>query len=140
MNGPGIELTGESLPELRPGLYLIGADEQLSSVLARLEQAGWATARVDLTDAHDKEAVLAAFADSLQFPDWFGRNWDALEDMLRDLAWWPSGTRGRLVALRGGSVVTADGGAVRETLLDVLESAVTHWAATSTPLVVLLHG
>ncbi len=34
-----------------------------------------------------KGEVLAAFAKALDFPDWFGRNWDALEDCLGDLSW-----------------------------------------------------
>lgn len=35
----------------------------------------------------DKRAVLACYAEGLRFPDYFGWNWDALEDCLRDLAW-----------------------------------------------------
>ena len=34
---------------------------------------------------HSKEELLRDIADQLQFPDWFGWNWDALEDSLRDL-------------------------------------------------------
>ena len=33
----------------------------------------------------DKATVLDAFAADLDLPDWFGRNWDALLDALRDL-------------------------------------------------------
>ena len=31
--------------------------------------------------------MLASIAASLGFPDWFGGNWDALEDCLTDLSW-----------------------------------------------------
>ena len=34
----------------------------------------------------DKKAALAAFAEGLALPDWFGKNLDALTDALRDLA------------------------------------------------------
>jgi RNAse (barnase) inhibitor barstar len=34
---------------------------------------------------HDKASVLEAFARDLGLPDWFGRNYDALVDALRDL-------------------------------------------------------
>jgi hypothetical protein len=34
-----------------------------------------------------KQAILAIYAQSLQLPDYFGWNWDALEECLRDLSW-----------------------------------------------------
>lgn len=34
---------------------------------------------------HDKRSVLAGFASALDLPEWFGHNWDALVDALRDL-------------------------------------------------------
>jgi RNAse (barnase) inhibitor barstar len=34
-----------------------------------------------------KEKLLTNIAAALNFPDWFGRNWDALEDCLTDLSW-----------------------------------------------------
>jgi RNAse (barnase) inhibitor barstar len=38
-----------------------------------------------VTGGQDKNGVLDAFARGLDLPDWFGRNWDALLDALRDL-------------------------------------------------------
>jgi RNAse (barnase) inhibitor barstar len=37
------------------------------------------------TDGRD--ALFDAYARALSFPDWFGRNWDALWDLLADLSW-----------------------------------------------------
>lgn len=34
-----------------------------------------------------KRALLAIYSQSLQLPDYFGWNWDALEECLRDLSW-----------------------------------------------------
>lgn len=41
---------------------------------------------LDTRGAHDKEAFLAACARSLDFPSYFGHNWDALADSLGDFA------------------------------------------------------
>jgi hypothetical protein len=91
---------------------------------------------VDLAEAADKAAILEAMGRGLVFPAWVGHNWDALDDALRDLSWWPAGTRGRLIVIRGAS----RGGSPRdrETLHDVLATATARWAASGTPLVVLL--
>jgi hypothetical protein len=67
-----------------------------------------------------KEAMLASIAGSLVFPDWFGANWDALEDCLTDLAWRPDRPR---VILFHQAVKDDDLGI----LLDVLASAAEFW-------------
>lgn len=35
----------------------------------------------------DGESPLQAIAGAMSFPEWFGKNWDALEDCLSDLSW-----------------------------------------------------
>jgi RNAse (barnase) inhibitor barstar len=38
-----------------------------------------------------KDSLMDALAAVLSFPDYFGRNWDALEECIRDLSWLPPG-------------------------------------------------
>jgi RNAse (barnase) inhibitor barstar len=38
-----------------------------------------------------KQALFATLARQLCFPDYFGGNWDAFEECLRDLSWLPIG-------------------------------------------------
>lgn len=35
----------------------------------------------------NKDALLAWYADALGMPEYFGANWDALDECLRDLSW-----------------------------------------------------
>ncbi len=57
-----------------------------------------------------KAKFMTAIAEALSFPDWFGRNLDALQDCVRDLSWLAPGEH-LLVwrnpdALRGGDART----------------------------------
>ncbi|AHH95043.1 barstar family protein [Kutzneria albida] len=42
-------------------------------------------------ELRDKLSALDAIAAALEFPDYFGRNLDALHDCLTDLSWLPEG-------------------------------------------------
>jgi len=46
----------------------------------------------------DREQLFEAFAAQLDFPDYFGRNWDALYDCLTDLDWLPADVRHVVIA------------------------------------------
>lgn len=70
--------------------------------------------------------LFAAMARALRFPDWFGANWDALEDCLSDLSW-REGDGYVLVLQR------APTGEALGTLIDVLRSAAQYWAERGRP-------
>lgn len=60
----------------------VGADEPLPSTLARLRKAGRTPYVVS---GSTKRELLDSFAATFAFPDYFGRNLDALADCLRDI-------------------------------------------------------
>ncbi|GAA1950509.1 barstar family protein [Amycolatopsis minnesotensis] len=57
--------------------------------------------------AADKASTMDAIASALSFPDWFGRNLDALYDCLTDLSWLPSGEH-VLIWVGSDALKTAD--------------------------------
>lgn len=59
-------------------------------VMATARAAGCLVLQVNLAAARDKDALLAIIAKALRFPEWFGSNWDALNDCLLDMAWLPA--------------------------------------------------
>ena len=72
--------------------------------------------------------LLDEFARAMEFPDYFGHNWDAMEECLADLEWLPA---------KGYIVVIADAHAVLpkdedeedyETLLEILSDAGEAWS------------
>jgi RNAse (barnase) inhibitor barstar len=87
---------------------------------AAAERAGLTRWAVDLGGVRSKDALLAAFAGRLEFPEWFGANWDALNDVLAERAW--EQPKGVVLTLeRCGELAHADPEAF-ETALEVLDS------------------
>ena len=72
------------------GVYQLVLGPQEVELAAK--EAGLAVFRMDIGHAHDKKGFLATVAKALSFPDWFGGNWDALNDCLTDLEWLPTKT------------------------------------------------
>ncbi|MFJ8491631.1 barstar family protein [Streptomyces sp. NPDC094038] len=58
---------------------------------------------LDLDGVADKAGLMDRIAAALELPDWFGRNWDALTDSLRDPSVWPPEAvdRGLLIVVTG---------------------------------------
>jgi len=119
----------EDLGDLaRAGLHLIAEDE-VDALIRAARAAAFEVRRIDLRGCVGKAAWLERIAGVMDFPDTFGRNWDALEDSLRDLSWLPAS--GYAVFVRGDAPSRV--GRIWETLLDVLESAAMDWTARGVP-------
>lgn len=46
--------------------------------------------RIDGAGAGNGSGLIAMLAEAFEFPDYFGGNWDAVNDCLRDLEWLPA--------------------------------------------------
>ena len=84
--------------------------------------------RIDLAGIAGKQALLQRVAGALEFPSWFGGNWDALEDCLTDLSW--SKASGHVLLIETATDLPAD---ERGILIDILASAAASWAERNRP-------
>ena len=74
----------------------------------------------------DGKNPLPSIAGALAFPDWFGQNWDALEDCLSDLSWREA----------AGYVLIFENAAASDELgilTDVLTACAEFWTARGKP-------
>ena len=101
---------------------------RIDEILAATRGSGLRVARIGLSGAKDRDAVLARVAAVLEFPKWFGGNWDALEDSLSDLSWIE--TCGHVLIIEGARDVPPT---ERGTLVDILASAAASWAGRKRP-------
>ncbi|WP_367115097.1 barstar family protein [Actinophytocola sp.] len=76
---------------------------------------------VDGTGVRGKVEALDAIAAAMSFPDWFGRNLDALYDSLRDLSWLPAGEH--VLVWSAPEVLQAADPRAYQTIVDVLRDA-----------------
>lgn len=119
-----------------PGLHAV--DGVVPEDLAEMAAGhGWVSVIVDLNEVIDKAGLLAAVADAGQFPEYTGRNWDALQDNLGDLSWLGP-AEGYLVVLVGWSGFLATAPADAAVLEAILASAAAEWADRGTPFATLV--
>lgn len=100
--------------------------QPLAPALAAAERAGWTALRLDLDGVRAKAELMRRCGDALGAPEWFGGNWDALADALKDLSWLPDAA-GRLVAVTSWRGYAAERPDDWETLVEILEEAVDFW-------------
>ncbi|MFI9201038.1 barstar family protein [Streptomyces sp. NPDC053048] len=122
-----------------PGIYRLPPADAAPDVPALAAEADWRSARLHLAGVRDKATFLDRCATDLEFPEWFGHNWDALADCLTDLSWWGSGKfRGYLMLAEDWQTFDRAAPDDARTAEAVFHDAVGYWAGTESPLVVLL--
>lgn len=78
---------------------------------------------LDVVSIAAEAKPLEKIAQALAFPDWFGANWDALEDSLGDLSW----RKG------AGHVLLFTGYPQGSELIDVLRTSAEYWSGRGKP-------
>lgn len=104
----------------RSGVYRVAGAEEI------VDAVSGSKLRLAKIPYGEKALVLKNIAAALEFPDWFGQNWDALEDCLTDLSW-------RQAA---GHVIIFENpkpGDDLGVLIDVLRSSAEFWAGRGKP-------
>ncbi len=98
------------------------------------EAPGAAMPHLDGRLLGDKDALLTALGAALHFPDYYGANWDALEECLGDLSW-QVGPLSLLIT--HADSLPAD---LRETLEEIFTEAAQQWAEEGRPFALYLVG
>ena len=104
---------------VRSGVYRVKASGAIDEVMPKAVQ-------IDLKSGD----ALRAMAQALRFPDWFGGNWDALEDCLADLS-----GENHVLVFRNWHAISSDDLGV---LIDVLRSTAEYWAGRGKPFFAVL--
>ena len=120
----------------RSGVYC--APAQVGALQKAAGNAGLAWIDLPLQAVSNKKQFLAVCAKQLKLPPYFGGNWDALADCVRDFSW-ISG-KGYVLHITGHEKFAIAVPDDYQTVLDVLREAADYWKGKGTPFLVLVDG
>jgi RNAse (barnase) inhibitor barstar len=80
-----------------------------------------------IENIHSKAQLLKEISAGLKFPDYFGENWDALEECLNDLHW----VENSEIVITHSNIPNISSGELK-TYLEILSSAVKNWSNVPT--------
>ncbi len=112
------------------GVYFATNDD-LRTIGMAARDAGLLARHIDLRGCKTKATLLLRLCSALDTPTGSGRNWDALSDQLRDLAWLPA--EGYALLFDDASDLRDADDRSFDTLLDILQEAATEWSGRGVP-------
>ena len=115
-----------------PAVQVIDMTPEAVAALQGLATSlGLDAVRIDLDGCGDKAAFLERTAAALEFPAWFGGNWDAFFDCLADLSWRPA--PGHVLVFENTADMRRHAPEVLDTALAILADAAAAWRARGRP-------
>ncbi|MEQ1773224.1 MAG: barstar family protein [Burkholderiales bacterium] len=120
----------------RSGIYR--APAQVEELQKAAGKAGLAWMALPLQAVANKKQFLAVCAKQMKLPSYFGGNWDALADCVRDFNWLSG--KGYVLHMAGHEKFAKAAAGDYQTALDVLSEAAKFWKGKGTPFIVLVDG
>lgn len=87
---------------------------------------GFALRAINGKKCSTPSGLFTEFARALDFPDYFGHNWDAMEECLADLEWLPA--KGYILLITDAQAVLAADEDEYETFIEILSDAGEAWS------------
>lgn len=121
-----------------PGVYRFDSSASVEFLRDEAERAAWKFYFLDGKKISDKASFLEAIARAMNFPNYFGKNWDALNDSLTDLE--GIAPKGYVLLFQSPERFMRTNPNEWEVAHEVFESAIEFWSKQKMPFYVLLRG
>jgi hypothetical protein len=121
---------------LNSGIYNVNPDTDLSVIKKAAAEHGLEFLHVDLKKVKGKADLLKKVAHTLNFPAYFGMNWDALGDCLTDMSWKPAA--GYVLLLTGIHLFADHSPADMKIFRDILDSSANYWKQKKVPFYIVV--
>lgn len=108
--------------------WVVKADLTDAGAQASITEAGQVgvVVEVDGSEGRTLNAFFAAVSMALNFPDYFGMNWEAFRDCLTDLCWLPTDLY--LIVFKNADQLLVDEPAERASFLRIISIAAEEWS------------
>ena len=126
------------LEDEKGGVFFLPEHAPPKDVAAAAKRAKFAYFHIEGKLIARKEQLLNHVATALRFPDYFGGNWDALEECLADMEWVDA--PGYLIYYDHIDTLAKEHPDQLQTFVEICRDAVASWKEDGTPMVVLLSG
>ena len=113
------------------GIYHLSPSGQ-AAVREAAPTAGLACFDISFADSGRIDTVLTQLGYDLDFPDWYGRNLDALKDCLTDFSWCQAA--GYVLIICRAEVLLAEDPAAFAVLHEVFAAAIAEWREQDFPM------
>jgi len=120
----------------QPGLYGVTGEIKVEELSSLCLKHSFQFFHIEGKDIVSKTDFLKASAKAMSFPEYFGNNWDALEDCITDLDW--VAANGYILLYTQPEIFARNNPSELATAIDILRSAVEYWQETNTPMFVLI--
>ena len=123
-------------PAYPSGVYRLAGRAQPTPIIATITDFGWVGEYINGRRINSKQSFLDVVGEAFTFPAYYGRNWDAFEEMINDLSW----IEARGVGLLYDYVYRFAEEQPKEwqVALSILQGACARWQSEGVPFYVLL--
>lgn len=121
---------------LNSGVYSITPGQDVDSIRKAAAASRLDFLHIDLKRIKRKAGFLKKVARVLNFPKYFGMNWDALSDCLTDMAWRPAA--GYVLLFGNFQSFAQNYPADMEVARRIFDSSTEYWKQKKTPFYIIL--
>jgi RNAse (barnase) inhibitor barstar len=117
------------------GVYL-ASDAEKASIQDAAISEGMDFTCIELKEATGKKEFLQRVSEALNFPAYFGMNWDALSDSLTDLSWKPAS--GYVILLTDFQFLAKKAAQDFKVVRQIFGSSAEYWKQKKVPFYVIM--
>src|SRR6185436_19337045 len=114
-----------------PWVVRSSCNPEILRMIVQREFPGVLVATISGKSCRTKRGLLRKLAEVLQFPDYFGRNWDALHVCITDLAWLRAA--GYVIIVSNAEALLTKEEKDYKTFINLMRQAGQEWARATRP-------